>query len=393
MVREIAITFYLFVFRVLFSLCQLFPQKKKTTCVASFGDNIFYTVNALEKQFDDYEIVILKTSHCKLNFSESGKRTVLIFEIKKIDHWIRSIYHLATSEKVFVDNYYGFLAAAPFKANVQCIQLWHAAGAIKKFGWQDPLIRNRSPRAHKRFQNVYQRFDKVVVGSEHMANIFKASFGLTDKNILRTGIPRTDFLFDHAAMNEVKQSFADTFPVIKEKKVILYAPTYRDHALDMADLALDLDKMYRKLKHSYVLFLRLHPAVNETFENKFPGFVFNVSNYHNVNHLLVIADLLLTDYSSIPFEFALLHKPMVFFAYDLETYADEKGFWYDYEDLVPGPIVKTTQELIDVVRNNAFDMERIKAFAREWNQYSNGNASKQLIEAVFMADKQHTKAR
>src|SRR5699024_7760978 len=100
--------------------------------------------------------------------------------------------------------------------------------------------------------------------------------------------------------------------------------------------------------------------VNETFENKFPGFVFNVSNYHNVNHLLVIADLLLTDYSSIPFEFALLHKPMVFFAYDLETYADEKGLWYDYEDLVPGPI---------------------------------GNTTKQLIEAAFMAYKPHTKAR
>src|SRR5699024_6172829 len=96
-----------------------------------------------------------------------------------------------------------------------------------------------------------------------------------------------------------KQSFADTFPVIKEKKVILYAPTYRDHALDMADLALDVDKMYRKLRHSYVLFLRLHPAVNETFESEFPGLVFNVSNYHNVNHLLRMAELLLSHYASI----------------------------------------------------------------------------------------------
>src|SRR5699024_8092175 len=129
--------------------------------------------------------------------------------------------HLATCEKVIVDNYYGFLAAASFKSNVQCIQLWHAAGAIKQFGLKDPDIHGRSKRAYKRFNKVYQKFDQVVVGSERMASIFRDSFDLTDDKILRTGIPRTDFFFDDTAKKNAEQTLAREYPIINEKKVLL----------------------------------------------------------------------------------------------------------------------------------------------------------------------------
>src|SRR5699024_12558819 len=99
---------------------------------------------------------------------------------------------------------------------------------------------------------------------------------------------------------------------------LFYAPTYRDNELDIGELKLDIEKMYQAFKHDYVLLLRLHPAINGEFQNKYPGFVINVSGNYNINHLLVITDILITDYSSIPFEFSLLNKPMVFFAYDLE---------------------------------------------------------------------------
>src|SRR5699024_10134934 len=124
----------------------------------------------------------------------------------------------------------------------------------------------------------------------------------------------------------VKNFLQTEFPIFKEKKVILYAPTYRDNELDMKSVQLDLKKMYKSLKYDYVLILKLHPAVNGTFENKYPGFVYNLSSYPNINHLLVISDLLVTDYSSIPVEFSLLNKPMIFYAYDLDDYAASTGF-------------------------------------------------------------------
>ncbi|WP_284138996.1 MULTISPECIES: CDP-glycerol glycerophosphotransferase family protein [unclassified Virgibacillus] len=388
MAREFAVTAYLFVFRIFFELFKRFPQKKKTTFVASFGDNILFAAQEVEKQTDD-QVVILSTSQCHINFKEMlATKQILAFEPSNLINWIQSIYHLATSHKVFVDNYYGFLAASSFRSNVECIQLWHAAGAIKQFGLQDPSNQFRSQRAIDRFHKVYSNFHHVVVGSERMATIFKKSFALSNDTILRTGIPRTDFFYDSEAMNEAKHILEDAFPIIKKKKVILYAPTFRDDNLASATIELDIEKMYKSLRHDYVIFLKLHPAINGTFENKFPGFVFNVSSDYRMNDLLVVADLLITDYSSIPFEYALLQKPMIFFAYDLETYQKTRGFWEDYETLVPGPIAFNTDALIDIIMQASFDMGRVQQFANQWNLYSKGNASKQLIEALYVEEAQ-----
>ena len=388
MARELFITVYLFVFRTLFYIFNLFPQKKKTTFVASFGDNVLYTVKEIEKQTDD-QVVILKTSQCKIDFDNSSNRIILDFETLNLVDWFKSIYHLATSDNIFVDNYFGFLAVTNFKTNVRCIQLWHAAGAVKQFGLKDLSIGQRSQRAHDRFQKVYERFDHVVVGSEKMATIFKESFGINNEQLLRSGIPRTDFFFDQVAKRTVEQSLRTEFPMIKNKKVILYAPTYRDNQLDSAHIELKIDKMYQAFKNDYILMLRLHPAIKMELNHEYPDFVIDVSTYHQLNDLLVVTDLLITDYSSIPFEFALLNKPMIFFAYDLDEYASSRGFWESYRELVPGPIVHDTDALIECIKEDNFDMSRIRSFADQWNQYSRGYSSERLIQAIYHEDKQY----
>src|SRR5699024_6261964 len=383
MARELAVTIYLFIFRLLFNSFKLFPQKKKTVFVASFGDNILYTLKELEKQTEE-QVVMLKTSSCKITFKDAPNRKQLSFTSANPIDWVKSIYHLATSPTIFVDNYYGFLAVTEFKPNTKCIQLWHAAGAIKQFGLKDLSIANRSPKAYERFEQVYQRFNHVVVGSENMATIFKEGFGLSDEQILRTGVPRTDFFFNASNKQDVTKTFEILFPFIKDKKVILYAPTYRDNELNVSQLHLDIDKMYATLKDEHVLFLRLHPAVKVELKNAYPDFVFNVSNNYNINHLLIITDILITDYSLIPFEFALLNRPMVFFAYDIDEYADARGFWDNYDKLVPGPIVESTNGLIDVLQTADYNIQQIKKFSDEWNQYSNGNSSKRLIKEIYL---------
>jgi len=384
MVREIAVSVYLFVFSCLFTLFKCYPQTEKSVFVASFGDNILFAVKELEKRTDE-QIVILKTSQCRLDFEKHLEHRHLIvpFSLKNPVQWIRSIFHLATAAKVIIDNYYGFLAVSRFKPNVKCIQLWHAAGAIKQFGLKDRTIATRSKKAIKRFKKVYDRFHYVVVGSEKMAAIFQESFGLPSERMVRTGIPRTDFFFDEQEMNRVKLSLQEAFPAIQKKKVILYAPTYRDDEREVSSLALNIHEMYEAFHDEYVLFLRLHPAVNVNIAHAHPNFVYDVSKYDDVNHLLVVTDILITDYSSIPFEFSLLNKPMVFFAYDLEDYERKRGIWERYERFVPGPIVKQTDELIQVIKEKRFDMQKIAEFAREWNEYSTGNASYQFVKKFY----------
>src|SRR5699024_8982588 len=247
---------------------------------------------------------------------------------------------------VFVDNYYHFLAVTDFHPHVECVQLWHAAGAIKQFGLKDHKVNKESAYARKRFRRVYDRFSHVVVGSEKMADVFQESFGLSNEQMLKTGVPRTDFFYDNDEINYVKHLMYMEFPIFKQKKVILYAPTYRDGEFNVSTLHLDIKKMYDQLKYDYVLLLKLHPAVNGTFENKHPGFAFNMSNYPNVNHLLTIADVLVTDYSSVPFEYSILRKPMIFYPYDLDVYEKVRGLQDSYEQFVPGPVVAHTEELI-----------------------------------------------
>lgn len=382
--REIAVAIYLFTFRLFFNLFKRFPLQQKTTFVASFGRNILYTMREVEKT-TDHRIVILKVHPCNITFKKRPHRRIISFKIGNFLDWMESIYHLATSEKVIVDNYFGFLAVTDFKENVTCVQLWHAAGAIKQFGLRDLSIENRPPSAFRRFKAVYSRFDYVVIGSDKMAAIFKEGFGIKEKQLLRTGIPRTDFFFDHENLEKAAQSLRRYFPIIDEKKVILYAPTYRDQELHVQELKMDIEKMYKYFHDDYVLFLSLHPAVKVDIENNHPDFAIDVTTY-NINHLLVIADVLISDYSSIIFEYSLFNKPMVFFAYDIDEYAEERGFWEVYEELVPGPVAYNMDDLVEVIKNEAYDMSGVREFSEEWNRYSKGRSSEQLVRVVYGGD-------
>src|SRR5699024_7685433 len=362
--REFFISIYLFVFKLIFNFFKKRSLEDKTVFVASFGGNVNATIGALDNLVENHQIIILADENYNAYAVDRDNKVTLSFKPSRLRDFVTSIYHLATARHVFVDIYYGFLAVTEFKPEVKCVQLWHAAGAIKQFGLEDLSNRGRTNKALQRFHAVYNRFDYITVGSDYMIDIFQDSFAVPKNRFLKSGIPRTDFFFDKIQKQQAIETIERDFPLMKDKKVILYAPTYRDDELDATNLQIDFDVMYQKLKHDYILLLRLHPAVNDKFENKYPGFIFNVTTYPNINDLLVGADILITDYSSIPFEFSLLERPMIFYAYDYEEYRDKRGVWSDYYTRVPGPVVETTEEIIEVIQDKTFELERVQPFAR-----------------------------
>ncbi|MED1468610.1 CDP-glycerol glycerophosphotransferase family protein [Bacillus salipaludis] len=386
MVRELAISLYLFVFKCVFSIFNLLPLKDKTTFVISFGDNSQYVFEEMRRQNVQDEVVFLCKGKSIALFEEYNDVTCVPFETYNLMNWLKSIYHLATSQHIFIDNYFGFLASVNFKEEVTCVQLWHASGAIKKFGLEDGAVKNRSERAKQRFLQVYQQFDKVVVGSDVMASTFMKSFNLKKENILTTGVPRTDFFFNEKEKQKVIQKLTRTHSVLKDRKVILYAPTYRDHELENFSLQLHVEKMHKELGNEYILVLRLHPAIKNSvdFSKLQSDFVVDFSSsQYDINELLAVADYLITDYSSIPFEFSLLRKPIIFFAYDLEEYKKDRGVLNGFEENLPGPIVKETNSIIDLIQNNRFDQKLVDHYAEKWNKYSNGRSSQNLVHYLF----------
>ncbi|WP_256358199.1 CDP-glycerol glycerophosphotransferase family protein [Bacillus sp. sid0103] len=386
MVRELAICFYLFIFRCFFSIFSLVPLKNKTTFVVSFGDNTQYVYKEICQQHIPTDVVFLCEQKAFPKFKNVEKATTILFEVKYLINWTKSVYHLATSRHIFIDNYFGFLAAVSFKKEVKCIQLWHASGAMKKFGLEDESIKSRTDRAKERFLQVYSRFDQVVVGSDVMAEIFMKSFNLKKENILPTGVPRTDFFYNEEAKQKAIASLLHQYPSLKDKKVILYAPTYRDNELEQFNLVLELDKMARELGQEYRLILRLHPAIvrKDDYAVRYPDFVVDLSSrQYEINELLVAADYLITDYSSIPYDFSLLHKPIIFFTYDLDEYKQQRGVMEGFEESLPGPLVKDTESIIELIQNDRFDLTKVDYYSEKWNQYSKGHSSQNLVSEMF----------
>lgn len=383
MIREAAIAIYLGIIRTVFFIFKLFPQKKKSLFVTYFGYNALSVIKAVEKQSNE-PIFVVTSKQNHVTFDEKENRTIIDLNNFHLKSWLRFMYHLATSDKVVVDNYYGFLAATPFKKTTKCIQLWHAAGAVKTFGLLDESIKHRSKRANMRFKAVYNRFTHVVVGSEEMAEVFEACFGLEKERMVKTGIPRTDFFYNAEETNRIKEQLYIDYPLLKEKKVLLYAPTFRDNQMEVAAFSLDIPKLYDALKDEYVLIIKTHPLVQNNSGNDYPDFVLDLSRYKTINHLLLVTDILISDYSSVPFEFALLGKPMIYYAYDLEEYTKDRGIWKNYEEMVGGPIAKTTEDIVTLIQTNQFDTEQMDAFKQKWNAYSTGQSSENLVKALWL---------
>ncbi|WP_142317627.1 MULTISPECIES: CDP-glycerol glycerophosphotransferase family protein [Bacillus] len=385
MIRELMVEIYLILFGILHNMMQVFPIKKKVTFIMSYGENLFFIYEEIQRQGINYEVVFLYKPTCKYEVDSYSNVKSYKFETKNILHTIKSIYHLSTSQYIIVDNYFGSLAKVKFKKGVECIQIWHAAGAFKKFGLLAPSFKKRSLRAQNRFMNVYKNFHKIVVGSEALSDIYKEAFALSDNNILKTGIPRTDLFFDERRQQKVKDNIFIVNPNLKDKKVILYAPTFRDKELVDFDLHLDIDEMYKQLKDEYILIVKLHPAIRNTcnYEEKYEGFLYDYSLYPNINDLFLVTDILVTDYSSIPFEFCLLNKPIIFFAYDLKKYMKKRGIIGDYVSDVPGPVVYTTEEVVRVITDGRFKIDSINNFTLKWNEYSIGDSSKNFVNMLF----------
>lgn len=381
MIKETLIALYLAVFRIIFNICRLLPLNNKTVMLASFGDNMEYVIDEVKKQTSS-EIFVLKEAGCRRNFKNINPENTLDFTPRSLFSFIKGIYHLATARYVFVDNYHVVLAGCSFRPEVKCTQLWHANGAVKYFGFRDKTIKNRPDSAHERFKKVYSRFHHLAVSSDEMAYIFSEAFGADDSRMIRTGVPRTDFFYNSEAAANAALKIKAELPALKNKKTLLYAPTFRDHQFDIDNVHLDIELMKKSLSSEYHLLLKFHPAVKLSgFNNN--EFVTDVSAGFEINSLLAAADILITDYSSIPFEFSILNKPMIFFPYDLKEYERERGIWFNYESYMPGPIAYNTEAIIKAVQDNNFDMQKVTAFNTQWNKYSSGHSSRNLIEHIY----------
>lgn len=331
---------------------------------ASFNDSLGEVKAELERM-GGYEIAYI--SHADF---ASVPKAVMFFTKKA--------FLLATAKYVFMNDNFMPLGYLNFRSEAVIVQLWHAEGAFKKFGLdieQPADIRARETAANK-------KLSYVTCSSTGVADIYASAFGVDKSKVLPIGSPRADVLLraDNAA--ELRLEFEEKYPQCRGKKIVLYAPTFRDDpSLDAKFLSyFNYAEFEKALGDTHCLLVRLHPQVHGTA--RIDGAV-DVTDYRNVNDLTLISDVLITDYSSICMDFVLLDKPCVFFAPDLDDYTSRRPFYFDYRSYIPGEIAQNTAQLVTAVKN-AGECKRAENFKKINLDMVDGKSTHRLMSHILL---------
>lgn len=363
-------------FKLCYILFSMFPVRKSKVSFASdsrteLTGNLYFIYEELYKR--DLNLNI------KFIFNER------IDSRKTFVKLIKTAYHFATSRVILLDDFYPLIYPLNIRRNSDLIQVWHAAGAFKTFGFSR-IGRPGGPSPKSR---NHRNYSKVTVSSEGVREHYAEGFGVSVDKVYPTGVPRADIFFDEEYKRHVQSSLYERYPFLKNKKVILFAPTFRGNGQASAYFpfhVLDLKKLHQAFGDEYVFLFKIHPFVNNKLNipYEFADFFYDFSDFREINDLLLVTDILITDYSSVCFEFALLNKPMLFFAYDVEEYVRTRDFYYDYFDFIPGPLVKTTEQMIDIISKEQFSMDKIKPFVDYFFNGTLGNASANVVDEVII---------
>lgn len=279
---------------------------------------------------------------------------------------------ISVSTYIFLDDLYTTTSHMKARKGQEVIQLWHGAGAYKKFGHSRRDLAKRvggKMRVHK----GYRKYTKAIVSGSRIAWCYAEAFGMDPAKVFATGIPRMDRLYDEEYVAKEKNAFLEKHPDLRGKKLILFAPTYRGTQVRDADYdfeAADLDRLAKELGEDYVILTRWHPALKNNLKRglaklhccTFGDRIQDFTDYGDVNDLLIACDLMVTDYSSIIFDYFPLGKPVVYFAYDKEEYAGDRGLYYDFEQYVYGRVATDFSQLLEAVQAEDLCRESRSAF-------------------------------
>ena len=288
---------------------------------------------------------------------------------------------LAGSKYIFLNDNFFPLAFMKFGEENTIVQLWHAPGASKKFGGSVDI------ESRDILSKISENTDYLIVTSEKIIGYYSEAFQMPESKIKALGLPRMDYYFEDRNLEKLKEDFCRKYGISKDKKIILYAPTFRDEEKynNVFDY-LDLEKFNETLGEEYILALRLHPKIKDFYKDDISamGKYIDCSDYYSEQELLLISDILITDYSSIMIEFAMLNKPIVFFTYDFDSYmTQERGFYFDFKSTVPGPVVNDSNQLVNVIVNQEFDESKMSKFVKTQFDAIDGKSSKRVVDFLL----------
>ena len=363
-----------------------FPKVYSSYCTEPVQENkVLFLEMRFTKLSNSFELIYkaleesgeydLKCSYVQFNFIRGREFTQRVNEMLK---------ELATAKYVFVDDASLILSSIPLRKETVAINLWHACGAFKKFGRSTAELKFGSSAATLDKYPNYGNLTHVTVSSPEVIWAYEEAMHLPKGIVKATGVSRTDQFYDKEFVESRKQKLYEIMPEAKDKKVILYAPTFQGHvATASSPDRIDFERFCRELGNEYVIVCKHHPFVKNPpiIPEELQHFARDLTKYLSIEDLLCCADICISDYSSLVFEYSLFEKPMIFYAYDYDNYCDWRGFYYDYSEFTPGPVVQTEDELLNSIKNidTQFDKQKVIDFKEKFMGSCDGHATERII--------------
>ncbi len=298
---------------------------------------------------------------------------------------------MAAARCILLEDFYPQLHSLSIRKETKVVQLWHACGAYKTFGFS----RLGKPGGPKEDSKNHRNYDYTIVSGKNIVPVYSEAFGIPEQRVKNFGVPRTDIFFEEGYRETVRERLFQKYPLLSGKKVILFAPTFRGDGNKDAYYPvdkIDWNLFFEHVPENYFVILKNHPFVKQTYsyDAKWEDRVLGLTGKDNMNDLLFITDLLITDYSSSVFEAALLNIPMVFYVFDKEEYMESRDIYYDFDTFVPGEQVKTQEDLVEAVLD-AMDgkreteeqiCEKYEWFRNEFLDGLSGNSTKNVARLI-----------
>ena len=294
---------------------------------------------------------------------------------------------MAEAGCIVLEDFYPQIHGLSIRKETKVIQLWHACGSFKTFGFS----RLGKPGGPKENSGNQRNYDCACVSGSKMVPIYSEAFGIPEQNVKALGVPRTDIFFEEGYKEAVREKLYCKYPQLTNKKVILFAPTFRGAGNKTAYYPTDKinwNDFFENVPEDYFVILKNHPFVKNVFsyDTKWKDRVLDLTGKDNINDLLFITDVLVTDYSSSVFEAALLQIPMVFYVFDKEEYLENRDIYYDFDSFVPGAQAKTEEEFIVAVKaaieGSHEYTDKYQWFREEFLDALHGNSTQNVTEYI-----------
>lgn len=353
--------------KIIYFFIKLFTKQKqyKIIMLSRQSNNMSIDFRLLKEELDKIDGLEIIVSCRKIPDKLSGK-------IKYCFEMIKDMHSIATSKICIIDGYNIAISALKHKEGLKVLQIWHALGAIKKFGYQALDTEEGSNSKIAQIMQMHENYSLVTCASKATREFYVEAFNTDRDKIKILGMPRIDYLLGkNGEIDETTKKILKEYPNLSEKQNILYVPTFRKRG------GVNLEELISKIdKEKYNLIIKLHPLDKTQIDEKYI-----VKGYSSTD-LIKIADIVITDYSAMAFEVAVLNKQLYFYLYDVDKYETDRGLNINLMKEMASCVGTNIDELFDIIENKEYDYESLKRFRERYIETMDTENIRRIIDYI-----------